>query len=435
MANNRNSNLVVRCAADLMSGMGAWGRTAAAAGGIIILAACGSDANGPQPEDLRERFDLRTLGPTPYPPDNPYSSNRVALGRLLFFDPVLSGERDVACGTCHHPDFHFADGRQFGAGVSGVGLGPQRQLSVSAVSGDPIEETLRNAPTVFNAALAAAAGGTPTHLAPMFWDGRAIGLEGQALVPIASRIEMRGDAFPGTEAEAAAVALDSVLARLGALPAYVQRFEDAFPQEAAGAVVNSSTLSRAVAAYERELVTRNSPFDRFVNGDDDALTAIQTEGLELFFERAKCFVCHHGAMFSSYQFMVTGVPQPGADDTGRERHTGVPSDRYAFRVPSLRNVELTAPYLHNGVFTTLEEVVRFYNDGARPRHSNVSDEMVEVVLQEPLGLNNGEIAALVEFLKALTDPGTEIEPTLLTVPTAVPSGLAPVFGVRAGAHR
>ncbi len=409
-------------------------RIRSAVGGIILLVACG-DANGPPPEDLRERFDLRTLGPTPYPPDNPYSSDRVALGRLLFFDPVLSGERDVACGTCHHPDFHFADGRQFAAGVSGVGLGPQRQLSVSAVTGDPVEGTLRNTPTVFNAALAADAGGTPTHLAPMFWDGRAVGLEGQALRPIASRIEMRGDAFPGTEADAVAVAQDSLLARLRAIPGYVQRFQDAFLQEGGAEVISSSTLARAVAAYERELVTRNSPFDRFVNGDDGALTSIQKEGLELFFERAKCFVCHNGAMFSSFQFMVTGVPQPGTDDTGRERHTAIPSDRYAFRVPSLRNVELTAPYMHNGVFTTLEEVVRFYNDGAQPRHSNVSDGMVEVVLQAPLGLTEDEIPALMEFLKALTDPGTGIEPTLLTVPTAVPSGLAPVFGVRAGAHR
>ena len=434
MANNRQIRSAVRSAAYHGFSILVRGFRVAGAGGIILLAACG-DANGPQPEDLRKRFDLRALGPTSYPPDNPYSSDRVALGRLLFFDPVLSGERDVACGTCHHPDFHFADGRQLAAGVSGVGLGPQRQLSVSAVSGDPVEETLRNAPTVFNAALAADAGGAPTHLAPMFWDGRAVGLEGQALAPIASRIEMRGDAFPGTEADAAAVALDSILARLRTIPGYVQRFQDAFPQEAAGAVVNSSTLSRAVAAYERELVTRNSPFDRFVSGDDDALTAIQKEGLELFFERAKCFVCHQGAMFSSFQYMVTGIPQPGTDDTGRERHTALSSDRYAFRVPSLRNVELTAPYMHNGVLSTLEDVVRFYNDGAQPRNSNVSNDMVEVVLQAPLGLNSDEIAALVEFLKALTDPGTEIEPTLLTVPTAVPSGLAPVLGVRAGAHR
>jgi cytochrome c peroxidase len=402
-------------------------------GCLAALAACSSDANGPETEDLRERFDLETLGPIPYPPDNAYDPDRVALGRLLFYDPILSGEQDVACGTCHHPDFHFADGRQFGAGVSGVGLGPQRVLSVSAVSGTPIAATLRNTPTVLNTALAADAGGTTTHTAPMFWDGRAVGLEGQALAPLASRIEMRGDAFPGTDEEARDLAVDSILARLRTVPAYVDRFRSAFSTETPVELVNASTLARAIAAYQRELVTRNSAFDRFVNGDDAALTPVQKDGLEIFFERGKCFVCHHGAMFSNFQFMVTGVPAAGRDDTGREMHTGMSTDRFAFRVPSLRNVELTAPYMHDGVFDTLEETVRFYNDGAQPRHADVTNEMVEVIIREPLDLDPNEIDALVEFLKALTDEGSEIDPMLLTVPTTVPSGLSPVFGVRAGA--
>lgn len=396
-----------------------------------------------QDRDLRQRFNLKALGPIPHPPDNQPRQERISLGRFLFFDPILGGERDVACGTCHHPDFAFADGRQFGAGVSGAGLGPQRVLSGSAATGKPIAPEPRNPPTILNTALAAVSG-APSYLAPMFWDGRAIGLEGQALIPFANRVEMRGDAFPGSEEEAAAVTLDSLLARLRGIPEYAQLFRSAFPDEAAevdgggrAQLIDRSTLARAIAAYERELVTRNSAFDRFVAGDDSALTEVQKQGLELFFTRAKCFVCHRGPMFSNNQFMVSGVPKAGpglavipGDDTGREEHTGRLADRYKFRVPSLRNVELTAPYMHSGVFQTLEEVMEFYNGGASPRHANVTDELLEGVLIAPLGFEDEQLTALVQFLRSLTDPGSLLDSSLTTVPATVPSGLTPVFGVR-----
>ena len=142
-------------------------------------------------------------------------------------------------------------------------------------------------------------------------------------------------------------------------------------------------------------------------------------------------------MFSNFQFLVTGVPRVGpgksvipGDDTGREEHTGRLSDRYSFRVPSLRNVEFTAPYMHAGVFDTLEEVLRFYNDGATPRHDRVTDDMLEVILRLPLELSDEELTFLLEFLKSLTDSGSQLDPLLLTVPAAVPSGLTPVFGVK-----
>jgi cytochrome c peroxidase len=140
-------------------------------------------------------------------------------------------------------------------------------------------------------------------------------------------------------------------------------------------------------------------------------------------------------MFSDYQFHDLGVPQTGegkdvlpGDDTGREEHTLDPADRYAFRTPTLRNVELTAPYMHDGIFATIEEVVRFYNDGALPRHTSVSDAMIDPNVRDPLGLTETEIADIVAFLRALTDPGSAVDPRLLTVPATVPSGLAPVFG-------
>lgn len=421
-------------------------------GYLLCLAALGAGCSGDgevtdpgavdRAGELRSRFSLQVPGPIPYPPENGFDSARVHLGQLLFFDPILSGERDVSCGTCHHPDFAFTDGRQFAAGVSGRGLGPNRVLSESAVSGQSISETPRNAPTVLNAAYAHDQSGRPSHLAPLFWDGRAVGLEGQALMPIAVRREMRGDAFPGTESEAFAVALDSITARLRNIPEYVDRFLSAFPDEAAAlgampdeAIIDTSTLARAIAAYERELVTPNSAYDRFVSGDDTALTESQMDGLELFFSKGKCFLCHADPTFGSFGFLVTGVPTEGegqtvipGDDTGREEHTLSPTDRYGFRTPSLRNVELTSPYTHAGVFVTLEDVVRFYSAGARPRHPNIRDEDLEVALQTPLDLTDGEILALVAFLRALTGIDA-LDPALLTVPEAVPSGLVPVFGL------
>ncbi len=406
----------------------------------LSVSGCDStDSTGPvDDEDPRTRFALETLGPIPYPPDNPPRQERIALGRLLFFDPILAGEKDVACGTCHHPDFAFADRRQFGAGASGRGLGPERVVSVSAVTQLPIQLEPRNSPTVFNTAFNLDESGVPSHDGLQFWDGRVSGLEVQSTKPITSRVEMRGDAYPGAEDVAAAAALDSVLARLQEIPAYEALFANAFPEltSPGGSAIDSSTYTRAIAAYERELVTRNSPYDRYVNGEDDALTALQKEGLELFFTKARCAGCHSGPMFTNFDFIVKGIPQEGegkdvipGDDTGREEHTGDSQDRYAFRVPTLRNVALTPPYMHDGVFHTLDEVIRFCNDGAQPRHAAVTDEMLEEDLREPLGLTEDEIRALVSFLEALTDPGTELDSFLLTVPESVPSGLTPVFGL------
>ncbi len=413
---------------------------------LFFVAGCGDDDDPTSPveDDLRTKFNLQTLGSIPYPSNNLPRQERIALGRLLFFDPILGGEKDDSCGTCHHPAFAFADLRQLPVGTSGLGLGPNRIISVSSVSGLPIDLTPRNAPTIFNTAFNADETGNPSHKGFQFWDGRKRGLEDQASGPIASRVEMRGDAYPGTPEDAEAVALDSVLTRLRAIPEYEQLFLSAFPEEAAevdagirSSSIDSSTYARAIAAYERELVTRNSDYDRYVKGADDALSAVQKEGLELFFTKAKCADCHNGPMFSDFSFIVQGVPQEGpgkgvipGDDTGREEHTLDSQDRYAFRTPTLRNVELTAPYMHDGVFNTLEEVVRFYNDGAQPRHPAVTDDMLHESLREPLGLTEGEIGAIVEFMKALTDPGSALPDYLVTVPERVPSDLMPVFGVK-----
>ena len=400
-----------------------------------LLAGCG-DGAGPDGFDddaLRQQFALTPLGDVPQPPEGRAPAERVELGRLLFFDPVLGGEKDVSCATCHHPAFAFADGRQFSAGVSGEGLGPGRQVSVSAISGQPIGLTPRNSPTVLNAAYNADSLGRPGHLGRQFWDGRAAGLAEQARGPMTSRTEMAGDAYESD------VARDSVVARLREIEEYVQRFRAAFPVEASSSsgadVITMDTYGRALAAYQRELVTRNSAYDRYAAGDDDALTAQQKHGLKLFFTSALCSQCHSGPMFSDYSFRVVGVPQEGiggtvmpGDDLGREEHTGQVADRHAFRTPTLRNVELTAPYMHDGVFATLDEVVRFYDDGATPRHASVSSSELDFLVAAPLALSQDDRDALVAFLRALTDPGTALDPSLRTVPASVPSGLPPVLG-------
>lgn len=404
---------------------------------VAAAAACGDSGTlAPDPDDrLRERFDLRALdAPIPYPQDNGWNAERIELGRLLFYDPILAGEKDVSCGVCHHPSLDFADGLPLGIGAGGDGLGPGRTTGPSTVTGAEIPREPRHTPTVLNSAFNGAATHEPDPDGTMLWDGNAVGLEGQPVLPLITRVEMLGDAFP------AEVALDSVFARLRANPRYVALFAEAFPDEggAAATTIDSSTYVRAVAAFVRELVGRDSPYDRFVRGEDDALSDLQKRGLELFFGEAKCATCHGGPMLSDFRFVVNGTPQIGpgkgtvpGDDLGRMEVTGDPADRYAFKVPGLRNVALTAPYMHDGVFTTLEEVVRFYDRGARPRHPNVTDEMLPPVLREPLGLSDAEVDALVAFMESLTDPGFALDRRLLTVPDSVPSGLTPVFGISA----
>ncbi|MBK6766549.1 MAG: cytochrome-c peroxidase [bacterium] len=417
---------------------------------LFGLMGCSDDDDGDSissPISARERFELQPLGPIPYPPDNPPMQERISLGRFLFYDPILGGEFDASCATCHHPAFAFGDQRQLPVGVAGTGgLGPDRIPGNSSHTGDPVGLTPRNSPTIFNTAFNADETGEATYNGFFFWDGRVKSLEVQATKPITSRVEMRGDAYPGDDTQAGDDALDSVLARLRGIEEYVQRFAAAFPDENEQwqngqrvHVVDSSTYGRAIASFERELVTRNSRYDRYVAGDDNALTGAELRGLELFHTKGKCAECHPGPMLSNFEFVVTGVQQEGpgkavipGDDCGREEHTMNPADRYAFRTPSLRNVELTPPYMHDGVLETLEQVVAFYNDGALPRHPEISNDELDELLPQPLGLTDSEMQDIVAFLKSLTDPGTQLSPFLTTVPDRVPSGLVPVLGLSAG---
>jgi len=352
------------------------------------------------------------------------------LGRLLFWDPILSGNRDTACATCHHPDFAYADGRDLSRGTGASGLGPKRV----DISKGQIPVVKRNSPTILNVAFNGlddnrrrrrGFDGSPQSVdqarAPMFWDSRVRSLETQALEPIKALEELRGHAYP----EAAAV--DTVVARIREVPEYVALFQAAFGSDTA---VDAPRIGEAIAAFERSLVAMNSPFDRFRAGDFDALTAQQRRGLETF-DDAGCDRCHDGLMFSDFDHHAEGIrehPLLAQPDAG--------AGRFRFRTPSLRNVALTAPYMHNGMLPTLRDVLRFYDNG-RSENPNVSDARdrgrnrdrgrddngiarVSGQFRRVDSMSDGEMEDIIAFLNALTDSDFD-----RTIPARVPSGLPP----------
>jgi len=357
----------------------------------------------------------------PAPPDNPTTPARVALGRLLFWDPVLSGQKDVACATCHHPSFGYSDGLALSVGAGGVGAGPARTFA----EGQERRFVKRNSQTVVNAAFngLTAGGHADAAAAPMFWDLRVRSLEAQALEPLKALEEMRGSTYAEDHAVAA------VVSRLGAIAEYRNLFTRAF---GGTQPVNERNLGRALAAFQRSLVAANAPFDRYMRGETEALTPEQVRGMERF-ESAGCVNCHSGPMFSDFTAHVLAVPDhpslPASD-------SGV-NATYAFRTASLRNLRATAPYMHNGAFATLEEVVAFYqrvsrgggrrggggggNGPARGLNSAVRVDQIDPLARR-LNMRGRGQRDLIAFLLALDDPNFD-----RTVPPRVPSGL-PVGG-------
>lgn len=398
----------------------------------LAWAACSGDGGGggtgPEPAGLALLARAREAGleplpeRPPYPLDNPYSPDRIALGHLLFFDPIMSGPKDVACSSCHLPRFAFGDGRQFPSGAGATGLGPERTDPEPA----PLRLMPRNSLAMFNLGLHGNGSSVPTTRGLMFWGGGAVGLEAQVLNPIAADNELRGLTF------AKADAVDSVVLRLRENPEYVRLFAAAFPDRASGdgdppdpsSVVTTITLKRALAAYLRELVTPYAPLDDFLRGDTTALSAARRSGLELFVGRAGCVGCHMGPQLSDFRMHVIGTWQTGlgrdttpGDDLGHGEHGGMP---YAFRTAPLRQVALTAPYFHAGTAETLADVVRFKNRG-ESGYVRVTPQMLDPAMR-PLGLTDAEVADLVAFLEALTDSAS-LEGPLFLAPPAVPSGL------------
>lgn len=309
----------------------------------------------------------RQWPPINAPAGSPSNPEVVELGRLLFFDPILSTDNTLSCASCHHPDLGFADGLPKAQGTGGQALE-------------------RNTPTLWNVAYA-------NHL---FWDGREQTLEEQMLAPLSHPAEMAVN----DPAE--------MVAELQAIPEYVSLFEAAF---GSGEAITLERVQQAVAAFERTLISEDSPFDRYAAGDIEALSPQQRRGLALFRSGAtRCFECHAAPTFATDTFRVVGVP---SGDPGRAAiDSTIPEG--AFKVPTLRNVALTAPYMHDGSLATLEEVIDFYADGGGRAHgiTNV-DPFVS-----GFDLTGQEKMDLVAFLYALTD-----ESKLPDIPTSVPSGL------------
>jgi cytochrome c peroxidase len=420
--------------------------------------------------DAALRQDLSRWGVVPIGPIPAQNPALVDLGQALMFDPILSGNRDIACATCHHPATHLADGRSLSIGTGGSGLGPARTL------GPGRQFVPRNAPSLLNDGLG---------LFYLFWDGRlSNGLVGsfngpgpgpvpvsdssgvsnllaaQAMLPVVNRREMRGepgdrDVFGAPNELAQFADSDStairraIMQRLLAIPAYVAKFTTAFPGTAPGQL-RFEQAGAALAAFEIQALTKtDSPFDRYLSHDDAALTTQQKRGARLFFGKALCSSCHSGALLGGNGFANAGVPQlgPGSPatpplDRGRADLPDQPFYEFAFRVAPLRNVELTAPYMHDGAFPTLEAVVRHYNDvplalqtydvaqlepalratyhGDAATTDSVTRSL-DFRLRTPLHLSDQELADLVAFLKSLTDPSARDLSAL--VPAAVPSGL------------
>jgi len=341
------------------------------------------------------------------PADNPTTPAKVALGKLLFWDPLLSGPQDVACATCHHPRFGYAENRDLPVGTTGIGLGSLRKFA----PGSTIPFTKRNSPTVLNVAFSGSdeSGRYDPATAPMFWDMRIKSLESQALEPLKAQEEMRGDTYPADEA------VEKVVAKLQANAEYRSLFAGAFGGEQP---VTAENIGRAMAAFQRTLLANNSPFDRYMRGDKSAMTEEQVAGMQRF-ERSGCIKCHNGPMFSDYKLHVMGVPDNPAlpaSDEGAE-------NTYAFRTASLRNLIYTAPYMHSGMARSLTTAIGFYEDSraGRPRNPKVSAEQLDPLVRELTDIDADDVD-LIEFLRALSDESFD-----RTIPERVPSGL-PVGG-------
>ncbi len=339
----------------------------------------------------------------PTPADNPTTPEKVALGRLLFFDPILSGNKDVACATCHQPEFGFAESLEISIGVNGHGLGSKRAFRTP----NDIPFVKRNSQTVLNAAFNGIRenGRVEASIAPMFWDVRAKGLEAQALEPIKSLEEMRGHRYTKE------AALDSVIKRLLANAEYRLLFQNAFGSQDS---ITIRTLGQAVAAYERTLVGGNSRFDQYMRGDNTALSINERDGMQAFL-KSGCAKCHNGPMLSDYQLHTLGVPD---NEKLPETDAGV-DNRYRFRTPTLRNLRYTAPYMHSGKLRTLEHVLEFYEDlsGDKIRNPNVTKAHLDPLVNS-LKVSFKDISNIVEFLNTLNDEGFD-----RSTPKRVPSGL------------
>ncbi len=416
--------------------------------GVLTVMGCSAFALdlGPRPEFVEPDFDSAELG------------------QLLFYDPILSGNRNISCATCHHPDLGTSDGLSLGIGEGGIGLGPSRILDPDNL---PEQRIPRNSPGLWNLGAhefttffhdgrletdPTRPNGIRTPLGTHMRQGFKSALAAQAMFPVLSPDEMAGHYSENDVSRAVRLGLltqdggawDLIAERVAAIPEYRRRFADIEP----GSEISFTAIANAIADFIAfEWRADNSPFDRAMRGESELPEQAQM-GLQLFYGKAGCGTCHSGWFQTDHGFHAIAMPQIGpgkaarfeshARDDGRLRVTGQAEDAFAFRTPSLRNVTLTAPYGHNGAYTSLEDVVRHHLsplDALRsytvelatlPEFPGAGDLGTEPGSQdiaaanklEPIRLIDSEVNAILAFLDSLEDPAVR-----LGVPDTVPSGL------------
>lgn len=313
----------------------------------------------------------------PFPEDNPYSAAKADLGHKLFFDPRLSGANYISCGTCHNPSFAWGDGLAKGIGHAMTRLG-------------------RRTPTILNLAWAE----------QLMWDGRFESLEEQALGPMSAPVEMNQN-------------MDAIVAELQSIPEYRTLFNVSFPGEG----ITVQNIAKAIATFERTVVSGVAPFDRWIAGNETAINESAKRGFDLFNNKANCVACHSGWNFTDDSFHDIGLPD---EDIGRGKQLpGVVVMQHAFKVPTLRNAVERAPYMHDGSLKNLFSVVKHYNDGFVTRPSK-SAEIFK------LKLTDEEQADLVEFMKTLSSNDSPVAlPSLPAYDQSIAgsvSGVSPAAG-------
>lgn len=401
-----------------------------------------------------------------------FDRHQAAIGQLLFYDKILSGNRNIACSTCHHPDFGTGDGLPLGVGEGGVGLGPMRS---TGEGDDRIKKRIpRNAPALWNL------GAKSIHT--MFHDGRlSISdryqnefdspaeewlpkgfnslLAAQAVFPLVAQFEMAGNPKENQIAGAVHDRIDAawpiIAKRVRIIDEYGDAFVEAFDSIDSADQITIVDIANALAAFMgTEWQSFDSPYDKFLAGDQQALTPEQKSGMDIFFGKGECASCHSGALLSDQEFHALQLPafgpgrtrrfDPIPRDVGRMGKSDLLEDAYRFRTPMLRNVALTAPYGHNGAYPTLEGIIRAHVDDEPEWSRDLIQlpvapwiESVDFAIQEdfreitrqaavrdtrPIGLDEKEISELIDFINSLTGKSTESTP--FGIPDTVPSGLA-----------
>lgn len=303
-------------------------------------------------------YDTTLLRPEHIPAhkDNPITKEKIELGKLLFFDPRLSRNDTVSCASCHIPYYYWTDRRSKAVGIDG-------------------RKGKRNTPTIINGA----------YQSLFFWDGRANSLEDQALGPIEAKAEMDLPA-------------DEMVNKLKKIDGYVKLFDKIFPNEG----ITKDTVAKAIATFERTVVSKESPFDKWLKGDESAISEVAKEGFRIFKEEGKCTSCHSGFNFTndSLNNIALGDDDPGAFILNKN-----PIWRGSFKTPTLRNVAETSPYFHDGSVHTLEEAVYICGNGGRYK-----DLKGRSPFFRDRGLSMDDVRKVVKFLETLTEKRPMVEP-------------------------